>query len=187
MKKIAPARSLFALFLLASVLASAPTASALETFLVVKTTDMDKKVDFKIMSAEEFKEQEAKIKAEATLFPKAEEMAKKEWKSSEDRKSSFPGRLNPPKIEVIERSPSQEKAGKKLDALTAAEDRRHVEPKKIAKPTEAQKKQADADAEKEKDFQAAYEMVKAKLAELVAKDQETKVKEEPKAKEPVKP
>jgi hypothetical protein len=183
MKTINSARSLpFALILLAGVLASAAPASAVETFLVVKLADVDKKVDYQIMSPEEFKEQETQIKAEATLFPKAEELVKKEWKASEDHKGSpFPSRLGPRKIEIVERSPNQEKAGKKMESLLAAGERRLMEPpKKAGKQTEAQKKQADSLAEKEQALQEACDLIKAKLTELT-KDQEPKAKEEPAA------
>ncbi len=168
---------------LGSVLALATRASALDSFCIVKITDMDKKVEHKIVSAEDFKTLEAEIKTEASLFPKAEELAKKEWKADEGNKSiPFPGRLGPRKIDVVARETVREKADKKLEALTASEDRRQVEPKKGGKMTDAEKKQADAKAEKEKDLQKAYDAVKTKIAELVTKAQEAKAKADEAAK-----
>ncbi len=168
---------LVASLVLGGILAFTTRASALETFCVVKSTDMDKKIEYKIMSPEEFKEQEAQVKAEAALFPKAEEQVKKEWKADEGNKSTpFPGKLGPRKIEVVTRESVREKADKKLESLEASSDRRQIEPKKGGKLTDAEKKQADAKAEKEKDLQKAYDLVKAKLAELTTKAEEAKVK-----------
>jgi hypothetical protein len=162
---------------LGGILALTTRASALETFCVVKITDMDKKVEHKLMSPDEFKEEEARAKAEASLFPKAEELAKKEWKADEANKSiPFPGRLGPRKIEVVTRESSREKADKKLESLDAASERRQNETRKSGKMTEADKKKAEAADEKEKDLGRAYESVKAKLGELMTKAEEAKVK-----------
>jgi hypothetical protein len=162
---------------LGGILALTTSASALETFCVVKITDMDKKVENKIMSPEEFKEEEARAKAEAALFPKAEELAKKEWKADEANKSiPFPGRLGPRKIEIVTRESNREKADKKLESLDAANERRQTDTRKSGKMTEADKKRAEAADEKEKDLGRAYESVKAKLAELMTKAEEAKVK-----------
>jgi hypothetical protein len=164
-----------------SLLAIPSTSKAADSFWVVKITEMDKKVEHRIMSAEEYKEMETQIRAEASLFPKAEDLAKKEWKTAEE-KNSFPGRLTPRKIEVVERNTVQEKASAKLDKLNASEERKNEPKRTSAKPTEAEKKQADIKAEKERDLEKAHDLVKGKLAELLAavKDKDAKPKEDEK-------
>jgi hypothetical protein len=178
MKTHAATRSLVISSLALGCLLAFPMRTwAAETFCVVKCTDMDKRVEHKIMSPEEFKELDTQTKAEAALFPKAEEMAKKEWKADETTKSTpFPGRLGPAKVEVITREANRDKADKKLESLNAAEDRKQTEPRKSGKSSEAEKKQADLKAEKEKDLQKAYDSVKAKIAELMTKAEEAKPK-----------
>jgi hypothetical protein len=176
-------RSLAAATLALVALLGLPSkALALDAFWVVKVTDMDKKVEYKIMSPEEYKSLETDVKAENSLFAKAEEMAKKEWKTAEE-KSSFPGRLNPRKIEILERATVREKADTKLEKLSAAEERKSEPKKTTGKPSDADKKAADAKAEKEKELQKAYDLVKGKLAELVAaaKEKSAKADEKPDA------
>jgi hypothetical protein len=162
-------------FALVTLLALPVRLLAAESFYVVEITDMDKKVEHKIMSAEDFKVLETEIRAETSLFPKAEEAAKKEWKSS-DEKAAFPGRLNARKAVVLARETVREKADAKLEKLTASEERKNEPKKTTAKPTEAEKKAEAAKAEKEKDLQRAYDLVKGKLDELVAaaKDKDAK-------------
>ncbi len=187
-KNTSPLQSLLPVSLaLACLLGLATRASALETFCVVKITDMDKRVEHKIMSPEEFKELETQVKAEASLFPKAEELVKKEWKADEGNKSTpFPGRLGPRKVEVVTRESSSERADKKLESLAASEERRQNPPRRSGKMSDAEKKQADIKADKERDLQKACDAVKAKIGELVAKAAEAKIKPDeatPKAEE----
>jgi hypothetical protein len=171
-------RPLTAALTLAALLALPARSLAADSFYVVKVTEMDKKVDFKLMSAEDYKALETEVKAETSLFPKAEELAKKEWKTA-DEKGPFPGRLSPRKVEVVERHTVREKADEKLEKLQSSEDRK-AEPKKAGgKMNEAEKKMAESKAEKEKDLQKAHDLVKGKLTELVsaAKDKDAKAKE----------
>jgi hypothetical protein len=172
-------RPLTAALTLAALLALPARGLAADSFYVVKITEMDKKVDFKLMSAEDYKALETEVKAETSLFPKAEELAKKEWKTA-DEKGPFPGRLSPRKVEVIERHTVREKADEKLEKLQASEDKKSGDTRKPGgKMNEAEKKMAESKAEKEKDLQKAHDLVKGKLTELVsaAKDKDAKAKE----------
>jgi hypothetical protein len=147
------------------------SALAIDSFIVVKLTDMDKKVEHRIVSAEELKALETEIKAEASLFAKAEELAKKDWKADEGNKSTpFPPGLNPRKVEVVERFTVREKADAKLEKLDDAESRRQIEPKKTGKVSDTDKKRAEAKAEREDALKSGQELVKAKLKELATKE-----------------
>lgn len=166
---------------LAGILAATPKALAAEELLVVKISDMTKAADYKIMSGEEFKELEGQIQLEARVFQKAVELVKKEWKADEGNKNSpFPGgRLNPRKAEVVERAINREKAEKKLESLSGAESKRKFEPKKLSsKMTEAEKKQEEARADRERDLQKSADLIKTKIDELAAKEKEAKQKTE---------
>ena len=171
-------RSALRLVPLVSLLASAGLvgasgAAAEELSLAVKITDMQKNAEFKVMSAEEFKQLDAQIRLENRLFQKAQELAKKEWKADDTNKAPYPGgRLNPRKAEVMERG-AREKVDKKVEKALKAEEKRQDDFKKPGgKLSEEEKKQANIKADKKRELETAGNLLKAKLDELIAKEKE---------------
>ena len=145
------------------------------TWVVVKQTDMVRNVEYRVMTDAEYKTLEQQVRKEAALFPKAEELAKKDWKADETtRKEAFPSsRINPPKVEVVDRTTDRERAEKRAEAGKKAEERKNEPRKTSAKPTEMEKKMAAEKAEEERLVAKAAELVKAKLAELMKPAAET--------------
>ncbi len=138
-------------------------------WVVVKQTDMTRKVEYRIMTEAEYKTLEQQIRREAALFSKAEELAKKEWKSDEaTRKEAFPSsRINPPKVEVLDRTTDRARAEKRAEAGNKSEERKNEPRRTSAKPTEAEKKMAAEKAEEDRLAGKAAELVKGKLSELL--------------------
>jgi len=139
------------------------------TWVVVKQTDITRQVEYRVMAEADYKTHEQQTRREAALFPKSEEMVKKEWKTDDaTRKTPFPSsRLNPPKVEVVDRTTDRERAEKRAEAGNKLEDRKNEPRKTTGKPTEAEKKMAAERAEEERIVAQAAEKIKAKLAELM--------------------
>ena len=174
-------RAMLAAMVFAALAASGLPAAAGETFLVVKTTDMNHSVEYKIMSPDEHKELQAQIQTEARLFPKAQEQAAKDWKDDPANKQSpYPGgRLAARKVEVVERATTQAQADKKLDACNTAESKRQdaEQPRRTSKSSSAgESKQEKAKLQKEMDLQKACDLVRSKLDALVADEKEKAAK-----------
>lgn len=72
-------KQMFIRMALVTVLAGVGVAKAGEDISVVEIVDLQKKSTFEIKTAQEFKDLKKTIDAEARVFPKALELAKKEW------------------------------------------------------------------------------------------------------------
>ncbi len=148
------------------VIMTASIVCAGEEFYLVRLKGYDKQVEVSLMSAAEFKVLDSEIKLETKLFPKAVADAGKEWRADELNKGiPFAGnKLSPRLIMGSTKYSSNDKATEalsKYDELQSKKTEREFKKKKVEK-SKAQSKQDSETA-------AAAEIVKAKLASMIAK------------------
>ena len=145
---------------------------AAESGYLVKVIGYDHKAELETMSEVDFKALEKSIKLEQKYFPKAVELAGKDWRADElNKKVTFPGsRLTPRTIMMAQEYPSLEKAEAQLNRL------QDQEAKKLEKQTEAEKKNPQLKKgksktvdSKEAEVMQASDLVKSKLVDLIAK------------------
>lgn len=144
------------------------TAFAAEEGYLVKVVGFDRKVEWQTMTENDFKTLEKNIKLEQKLFPKAVELAGKEWRADELNKGiAFPGsRLMCRSIGQAQAFPSMEKAEAQL---TRIQDQEARKAEKAEKNNPGAKKPNKALEKKEGELMQASDLVKTKLAELVTK------------------
>jgi hypothetical protein len=150
-------------------------AAAVDTFLVVKVAEMNRAVGYQVMTPAEYKGLDARIQRESRLYTQAEQLAMKEWKADEGNKGiPFPGgRLSARKATVVAQFSAREQADKKIESYKDIESRRQLQEMAASRNlTPQQKKLKEAEAEKERQVEQAAELVKAKLDELLAREEE---------------
>lgn len=69
---------------------SSGQAAGFERYYVIKLYDFNREFQYQVVSKDELKKLETEIKAEAKLFRKAVDAAKKEWREDESLSGSFP-------------------------------------------------------------------------------------------------
>ena len=171
-----------------AVLAYVGVAKA-ESVTLVEITDLQKKTTYEIKTSQEFKELKKTLDAEAHVFPKALELTKKEWETSD---KGAPPAEKPKPGEKVEKPAAQqpfpasmlsfrkcaekgnfadrEKAQKRLDQMesSAADVILEKAKKNMGKvPTPADKLKAAREAERDKAADKAAVALQAKIDELV--------------------
>jgi len=139
---------------------------AAEEGYLVKVIGFDRKAEWQAMTETDYKVFEKSIKLEQKFFPKAVELAGKDWRTDELNKGvAFPGsRLMCRSIGSAQPFPSLEKAEAQLNRI------QDQEAKKLdRKGTAGAKKPNKAQETKEMELVQASDLVKTKLAELVTK------------------
>lgn len=149
----------------------AVAAWAGEEGYLVKVVGCDRKTEWQTMSETDFKSLEKIMKLEQKFFPKAVELAGKDWRTDELNKGiTFPGsRLACRSIMTAQPFPSLEKAEAQLNRLQDQEARKlekQLEKDKKAGVKKVKTKSQDA---KEAETMRAMDLVQAKLMELVGK------------------
>lgn len=157
------------------------TVQITELDSMVKFTRNDKSVEYKMMTYAEFQELQKQYQKSAALFPKAVQMAAKDWSADAAHAGRpFPvARLSPEKVDLVDRMrPSERlKPGKenKVDNMIItlppeATGDSYVMPKKWEALLEKNKPAKEPKSEMEKkakaDLEEAILLVTAKLNEL---------------------
>jgi len=146
-----------------------------EKFFVVRVVNYDRTTAVAIKSETDLKKTQAEITAEAALYPKAIENAKKEWKKDADfGKKPFPSTsIGKRKCDAVGTPfPSAEKAETKRselatrDAEMAAKKTQHDAAKAATMKKEDARKNADSAKEKEGQDAKAVELFTQELARL---------------------
>jgi hypothetical protein len=165
-----------------SALAQDTSTTTKEKINVVKVTDFDGKINYKVMTQTDFKALMEEIKTESSLVPKALQIAEKKWKEDTDtKKKSFPkSAIKVKQAEIVQTFTDQNKAQEKLTKLEATEaDKAKEEQKRQDEKDKVQQKKPDEIAkekarEREKDaldgtarslFETALTELKTKAAE----------------------
>ena len=160
------------------VLAGVGMTKASEQFTVVEITDVQRKPTRDIKTAADLATLKKSLDAEAVVFPKALELARKEWEataasaggSGAPHPTPFPGGLVPRKLVEKGNFPDQAKAKKyieQLDASDATAQANEAKKKAAAKPTDADKARQAHENDHAAALARAAAAVQAKIIELL--------------------
>lgn len=144
-----------------------------ESCVLVKVSEMDRTVSTEVVTAAEFKDLEKTLQNEKKYFPAALQLAAKAWKDDQSNKTvPFPqGRIAPRSIVGSpEHFATRAKADEQLNKFQEREVQKENREKDKAAKSKVTKPKEDVDKEKKKADEAlrAADLVKAKIAELMA-------------------
>jgi len=140
---------------------------------LVKITDVDNTDEYEIKTPEELKALQDEIKAQAKVFPKAVEAARKEWKNDpRTSKTAFPASAVGPRQVMVVGTPfiSSDQASKKLDSMQTRESKRDAARiRKAAEWEDKQKKnkRSQEDIDRDKARMKEREVFEKQAIELV--------------------
>jgi hypothetical protein len=160
------------LVVIVSSMALAARAATDEGCVLVKVSEMDRTVTTQVMSAPEFKDFEKTLQSEKKYFQGALQLAAKAWKEDQSNKTTpFPqGRIAPRSIVGSpEHFATRTKADDQLNKYQEREAQKEAREKDKTKGKAAKPKD-ELDKEKKRADEAlrAADLVKAKIAELMA-------------------
>jgi hypothetical protein len=157
------------LIIAASCVLQADKAMAADSYLLVKVADMDRRVNYQVMSAVEFKDFEKTLQTEKKFYQDALRNAAKAWREDEFNKGiTFPaGRLVPRSIVGSpERFPTKEKAEEQYNRYYEREAEKESRLRDRDKGKKKSKEEIERETKKESETSRALELLTDKLVEL---------------------